>query len=433
MKVLKKIHSIMIMCVVLELSFRLQVYSQENDRHVTAYEDYVQEMLTMDETFQATLEEWQDIIDQWLGNPLCINSQEADWLMDYRIISLYQLNRLKEYRLKYGDLLSVYELTFIEGWDFQSVRKVIPLVSADICGEPSTFKKFDQRYIRQSLIFKTAFNTEKSKGYEKTGADTGDAEDPVYTGSPLRMSLRYDLEYRNKFIFGLRMEKDPGEPLLLPSELIPAKIKTPDMFSGFFQINEVGPFHSIIAGNYRVSFGYGVNLTGGQAGFSLGNGMAGMANRIRPKTSISEAGFFRGAAINAGLGRFSMTGFASLQNIDGTSIVNDSLGHAISFTSISQSGLHRTISELTNRKSIGEKIFGGFVVYANNWMKTGIIAIYNEFDASVSKNTQPYKKFGFSGRSNVVSGFSATIWLPKVHMFNETSISKNIKPALEAS
>ena len=202
------------------------------------------------------------------------------------------------------------------------------------------------------------------------------------------------------------------------------------MLSGFLQVNDLGPIQSVIAGNYRVSFGYGVNMSGGQSGFGGGNGMVGMANRIRPKTSISEAGFLRGAAVNAGLGRFSLTGFASIQKIDGTSLVTDSLGHPISFASIDFSGLHRTISELSSRKSIGEKIFGGFMVYSNNWMKTGLIAMYNDFDASVAKSNQPYKYFAFSGTSNLVTGFSVTIWLPKLHLFNETSISKNKKTAL---
>ena len=409
----------------LNLSFPFLAKSQENNRQVTAYEDYAEEMLTVDEAYLATLEEWQDIIDQWLESPLCINSEEADWLMDYKIISLYQLNKLKEYRLIYGNLLSVYELSFIDGWDFQTVRKVIPLVNVDLPKEPRTFKKFTLRSFRQSLILKTAINTNKSKGY-KEGNDEGEYPgEPVYSGSPMRLALRYDLEYRNKLAFGLRMEKDPGEPFFIPSSIFSKKIKTPDMFSGYLLIKDMGPVHSIIAGNYRVNFGYGISLAGGQSGMTGRNGMAGMANRIRPQTSVSEAGFFRGAAISAGLGRFSLTGFASFQKIDATSLVTDSLGNPESFSSFDQSGLHRTISELNNRKMVVEKIFGSFLVYANNWMKTGIIMMYNEFNASVDKSNQPYKKFGVSGKTNLIGGFSSTIWLPKIHLFNETSVSGN--------
>ena len=154
----------MIMSVMLNISFRLDSYSQEIDRHVMAYEDYARELLSTDETYLASLEEWQDIIDQWLENPLCINSREADWLMEYKIINLYQLNKLKEYRLIYGDLLSVYELSFIEGWDFQTVRKVIPLVTAGISNETRSFKKFNPRFLRQSLILENCFQYRKKQG-----------------------------------------------------------------------------------------------------------------------------------------------------------------------------------------------------------------------------------------------------------------------------
>jgi hypothetical protein len=407
------------------ISFPFLIKSQENTRQVTAYEDYAEEILDMDEDYLATLEEWQDIIDQWLENPLCINTEEADWLMEYKIISLYQLNKLKEYRLIYGNLLSVYELSFIEGWDFQTVRKVIPLVNVKLSKEPRTFKKFTFRTVHQSLILKTAFNIKKSKGYEQGNTSSEYPGEPVYSGSPFRLALRYDLEYRNKLAMGLRMEKDPGEPFLISSSLISKKIKTPDLFSGYLHIKNLGPVKSMILGNYRVSFGYGVNLTGGQSGIKGRNGMAGMANRIRPQTSVSETGFFRGVAFSANLGRFSLTGFASFQKIDGTSLITDSLDNPISFSSIDKSGLHRTISELSNRKTIGEKVIGGFLVYANNWLKTGIIAMYNQFDASVVKSIRPYAKFGFNGRSNLIAGFSSTIWLPKVHLFNEASISRN--------
>jgi hypothetical protein len=159
--------------------------------------------------------------------------------------------------------------------------------------------------------------------------------------------------------------------------------------------------------------------------------MSGMAHRIRPQTSVSETGFFTGAAFNAGLGRFSLSGFVSQQRIDGTSIVTDSLsGKPILFSSIDQSGLHRTLSELDKRKTITEKVIGGYLVYSNNWLKTGLIAIYNQFDATIAKSSRSYARFGLSGRENLVAGMSATIWLPKFQFFTEASFSRNKGMAL---
>jgi hypothetical protein len=400
--------------------------SQENPEQTIAFEDYAGQFIEQDEAFQSKIEEWREMIDQWLEKPLCINNEEADLLMEYEIINLYQLNKLKEYRLIYGDLLSLYELAFIDGWDSQTIRKVAPLVSAGRSENYGEFKKFSFSAIRQDIILKTSFNTQKSKGYERISTDENPQGDPVYTGSPVKLALRYDLEYRNKFSLGFRIKKDPGEPFLISPGNSSVNIKTPDLFSGYLQINRIGPFRSIILGNYRVSFGYGVNMSGGQFGMSSRAGMPGMAHHIRPQTSVSENGFFRGAAICTGSGRFSLTLFASIKDIDGTSLVTDSLsGKPVSFSSINSSGLHRTTSEISNRKSIREKVIGGYLVYRNNWLKTGIIAMYNCFNAAVSKSSRPYAAFGFTGKENLVTGMSATIWLPKVQLFTEVSMSRN--------
>jgi hypothetical protein len=402
------------------------VIPQEIPKKITAFEDYVEEVMDQDDDFLATVEEWRNVIDQWLEKPLCINNEEADWLMDYKIISLYQLNKLKEYRLIYGNLLSLYELAFIEGWDFQTIRKVAPLVTVNLPKNNRTIKKFTYRSFRQSIILKTAFNTQNSKGYQPDMNEDNIHNDPIYTGSPIRMALRYDLEYRDKIALGLRMEKDPGEPFLVSTNTILNNLKTPDLLSGFLYIKRLGPIESIIIGNYRVSFGYGVNLAGGQSTISGRSGMPGMASRIRPQTSVSETGFFRGAAISAGFGRFSLAGFASLQKFDGSSIVTDSLsGKPISFSSIIKSGLHRTLSELDKRKAITEKVVGAYAVFRNNWLKTGLLALYNQYDASVAKSSRPYAKFGLSGQENLVVGVSGTIWLPEFQLFTEASLSRN--------
>jgi hypothetical protein len=402
------------------------VISQENSKQVTAYEDYSDEVLSPDDAYLATLEEWQNMIDQWLEKPLCLNNEEADWLMEYKIISLFQLNKLKEYRYIYGNLLSVYELSFIDGWDFQTVRKVIPLVTATLPKSSRTIKKFTFRSFRQSLILKTSFNTQKSKGYLNTSSQDNPAGGPIYSGPPVRMALRYDLEYRNRLAFGFRAEKDPGEPFLISSGPGLNNIKTPDLLSGYLHIKKLGPVESVILGNYRLSFGYGVNLSGGQSAIKSRNGMSGMANQVKPQTSVSEAGFYRGATFLARSGRFTFSGFASMQKMDGTSLVTDSLsGKPVSFSTIDRSGLHRTETEMAGRKTISEKAAGGFLVYQNNWLKTGIIAIYNLFNASVTKNTSPYARFGLSGKENLVGGMSATIWLPKMQFFMESSISRN--------
>jgi len=334
----------------------LFVVSQQSERYSVSLEDYISEFSEKDENYLAEIEEWCDMIDQWLEKPVCVNNDEAEWLVEYKIISLYQLNKLKEYRYMYGELLSVYELSFIEGWDFQTVRKVIPLVTTESVPNAGAVKEFSYRSIRQSIVLKTAIQTEKSAGYKKESADENLKEAAVYSGSPARIAIRYDLEYRNKLALGFRLEKDPGEPFLYYSVPGLKRLKAPDLLTGFLQIKKIGPIQSVIIGNYRIGFGYGVNLAGGQSAIKNRSGLSGMAHQVKPQTSISETGYFRGIAATAGYGKMSLSGFISLIKADGTSVTTDSLtGNPVSFSSISRSGLHRTATELENRKKIMEK------------------------------------------------------------------------------
>ncbi|MCU0370721.1 MAG: hypothetical protein MUC31_04855 [Bacteroidales bacterium] len=413
--------------MVLSLTFILHGFAtaQEHTQPPADYEDYTTVAMDPDQEYLVQMEEWQSMVEEWLENPVCINNEEAEWLMEYKIISLYQLNKLKEYWLIYGNLLSVFELSFIDGWDHQTVSNVIPLVTAEISKPARSFKKLSFRSFKHNLVLKTAVSSYKSKGYRPDDSDGEVDGNPVYTGSPFRFALRYDLEYRNKLSMGIRMEKDPGEPLFIPSQTI-NNIKSPDLFSGYLEIKRLGPVRSILAGNYRVNFGYGINLGGGQTSIRGRNGMTGMAHRIRQQTSTGESGFFRGIAIQAVKGPFSVTAFGSFQNHDVTSLTTDSLtGKPVSFSSLDLSGLHRTESELSSRKQVREKVIGGFFVFQNNWLKTGFIAMYNQFDANISKGVKPYAKFGLSGRHNLVTGLSGTVWFSKLQCFTELSVSRN--------
>jgi hypothetical protein len=412
--------------VIMAMAFCLMnSYSQQTPVQSIAFEDYA-EALDGDDTHLLFVEEWQNMIGQWLEKPLCINSGEADMLMEYKIISLFQLNKLKEYRNIYGDLLSVYELAFIEGWDIQTIRKVTPLVTPVSEGPERERSEFNYRSFYHSLIMKTSFNIYKSKGYKEQYSEENGTGSRYYNGPAARMALRYDFAFRKKIALGFRAEKDPGEPYLVMHDLAGLKVYGTDLMSGYIQANDVGPITSVILGNYRVNFGYGVNLSGGQSLIRSRSGIAGMAHRIRPQTSVSEYGFYRGAAVAAGKGKLMLSAFVSSQQLDGTSVEFDSLtGKATSFSSIGQSGLHRTLQELDQRKVISEKVAGGFLVYRTNWLKTGVIALYNRFSASIAASEDAYKKFDLNGRGNFTAGWSATAWLPGIQVFTEFSISKN--------
>lgn len=397
--------------------------AQGNSKDAISLEEYVADYFEGEDEYMTGLDEWQEAVSRWLETPVCLNSDEAEWLAEYRIIDLYQLNKLKEYRYMYGNLLSVYELDFIDGWDRQTTQKVIPLVTVQT-GKDSPFipGKLDLRSFRHSLSVKYRMNLDKSKGYEKISAEGIDSSVTHYQGSPAGIALRYDLKYRNKIALGIRMEKDPGEPLLQQTSVLSQQTRVPDLLSGFLQIKDLGIIKNAVLGNFRANFGYGLNLSGGQSISSGRTNVAGMAGKIRPQTSTGEAGFFRGGAVELAAGCFTAIIFSSSREIDGTSIIRDTLsGEVISFSAISVSGLHRTDSELENRRAISETYAGGFGIFQNDWFKAGIIAGYNRFSAEMVHCNEPYRQFDFTGKENVIGGLAMTAWLKQLRIFGEFS------------
>lgn len=402
----------------------MPVTAQNMEAVPASFEDYFQEHGGYFEEQLGQAEAWREMIDELIEHPVCINSGEADLLWEFRLVSRLQLNKLKEYRLIYADLLSVHELDMIDQWDEQTIRRVLPLITLACDAEQHIRGNYNIRRIDQRIMLKTAMITQKRKGYLPSVDTEGNLKAPGYLGSPLKMSLRYDFDIRHRVQAGLRVEKDPGEPFLLNAAVPFSGLKTPDHLSGFIQLNRVKPFQQIILGDYQVRFGYGINLAGGQYGAPGQQGGVSMAHRVKPNTSMGEYGYFRGMALALKTGRIALHGFASCRLFDGSSVITDTTGTVISFGSENTAGLHRTETEIARRKRLSEKLLGATMLYSNHWLKSGILLYINEYSAPVVPTAKPYAQFEFRGKSSWVAGWSSTAWLPGMQLVMEASVSR---------
>ncbi len=390
-------------------------------------EDYFNDMAESGDEYLPVAEEWKEAIDRWLESPLNINAEETTILHETGLISRYQWNRLREYRLMYGDLLSVFELFMIDGWDRKSVLRIIPLVIAENPRENPAAGTFRDKFLQQRMVLKTGFTAETRAGYRSTDNGEGEVLPPVYQGSRFRFSLRYDLEYRKRISVGFRMEKDPGEPLMVGENTAwRGRMHLPDHYSGFLAIKKAGPFPFIILGDFQVRFGFGLNQSSGNYGSLSSGGIAGMAAQIRAKTSMQESGYWRGAAVTVAAGRFSFAAYGSSRNIDVSSPkFEGDTGRLISFTGLNASGLHRTATELARRKLVRESLLGGHMLFGNNWLKTGAIVVFSRYNTSLDPGGDLCKRYQLRGRDNLVAGVSGVAYLARWHIFGEGSVSRN--------
>ena len=87
----------------------------------------VEDLLYSNETEIAPESLYHDPVDPDL-QPLNLNSSSAEELERTGLFTPYQLNNLLEYREKYGEIYSIYELAAIPGFHPSKVKEIQPFI-----------------------------------------------------------------------------------------------------------------------------------------------------------------------------------------------------------------------------------------------------------------------------------------------------------------
>ena len=159
-----------------------------------------------------------------------------------------------------------------------------------------------------------------------------------------------------------------------------------------------GKLKNLIIGDYQAQFGQGLVLGGG---FGVGKSAEPITTIRRsnigflPYTSLNELGFFRGISSTFQPTKtVSISGFFSSLAKDGNTI-EDSTGIALS--SLTSSGLHRSESEIMNRKTLKETNYGLVFTYKLKSLEAGVIMHHTMLSIPVSPTRRPYNQFAFRG------------------------------------
>ncbi len=372
--------------------------------------------------------DYTDLLDglyYLLENPINLNYANADDLKQIIFLSDFHVNKLIEYRNIYGSFLSIYELQAIDGFDEKLIRVIIPFVT--ISAEKPRVgisPKSVIKYGRHDFMLRYSRILENQDGYEHV-PDSVKQKNPgsYFLGNPDRIYARYGFNYSNRIRFGFTADKDPGEEFFAGSQ--PNGF---DFYSGFVSVNKFGVLKNFTLGDYHLEFGQGLTLWTGLAfGKSSDVFSVKKAGRgIKPNTSVNENLFMRGAATTLKAGSFEITGFYSNKKIDANIGERNTVNNEISFiTSIQESGYHRTLSEIENRKSLTETVYGGNISFRRNIFIIGATAFKTKLGSSLLQGEQPYKKYYFSGDENFNFGVDFNILIGKLNFFGEFSGSEN--------
>jgi len=422
------------------LFFTFHSFGQETDSIRNAATDEIEERIEIlaIETGEST--DYSDLVEdlRYLEeNPVNLNFATASDLEKLFFLNEMQKFNLLAYRENYGQFATLYELSSIEGFDAETIAKILPCVCISDKRPEFRIKPGDlMKYGHNELILRYQRILEKMDGYTPTN-DSALMESPGsrYLGSPDKYYLRYRFSYFDKIRFGFAAEKDAGEVFFKNNvsdtiqKLTGKNFRNGfDFYSFHLNVNDIGVLKSLSIGDYQLGFGQGLTLWSGLAfgKSSAATDIKRFGRGIRPSTSANESLYFRGAAATTRINMMELTAFYSGHKVDASLSESDSLGaENVYIESLQESGLHRTITEIRNKNSVSNRIIGANLSYCGNRLGIGITSFYSRLSQNLTTDEKPYNLFDFTGTENFNTGMDYSWLVNKVNIFGEVSLSRN--------
>lgn len=387
-------------------------------------------------------------------DPIDLNSATAAELNALLLLTDVQVSALLQHIRRNGKLLSLYELQTVTGWDAAAIAMVRPFVT--VRENPLSTRASLKEILTHGsheIMLRSTMNIESRRGFMDRanffGKDYSYADgDPlpdfdapgvrdslrangkVYLGSPYRIYSRYRFRYRQNISVGFTVEKDEGEEFFQGSQ------QGFDFNSAHLFLRNVGPLKAVAIGDFSAQFGQGLTFWSG-LGFAAKSSFTMNVKRnavgLLPYTSVNENLFLRGVAATFGLGkRWELTAFGSKKGLDanvaaqptGTDTLDTNIQEVI-FSSFIEDGFHRTPNEIAKKDAIGEQVLGGHLRYRAKSWSIGATAARVDYDAVLTRNTQPYNQFDFQGKENTTMGIDWNVLWRNLTWFGEAARSQN--------
>jgi len=357
--------------------------------------------------------DYSEILSNVLKRPLDLNKVSEKELSQIFFLSPFQIQQILLHREKIGSFISPLELQVVPGINLETLEQLLPFVMVK---EATLVEQFDLsdmlRKSQGSLMLTYARGIQVPRGYE-----ISDPNKSRYLGSPDKVSNRLRWNYQDRIKLSFNMEKDSGEPFFKEKQVYGF-----DYYSGALMINKLGPFEKLIIGDYLLQFGQGLSLWNG-AVFGKGASVAHIMQQglgIRPHTGMMESKFMRGGAATFRIKQLEITPFISYNQLTATINTEEGLSY---ISSINYSGLHRTPSELRNRKSLSQSVYGINLGYQKDRLKIGTNILSTHFSIPLKLNTREYNKYRFFGSNlqNISAFYQYNVY--NVLVFGETAHS----------
>jgi len=342
-------------------------------------EDWTENQLSEDE-IAMLLEELFSLSE----NPISINDPNIDQLVEVKLITEFQKNAILKYRKQFGPIRTLSELSMMKEFTSEEIERLEFFVTTEIPEEAPSLLATLKRP-KHEILSEYRRNIEKADGYKSKNN-----EPAAYPGSPDKIYARYRMFKGRVFSAGITMEKDPGEEFFRGSQK-----QGFDFYSAHAYLKTSRLVDEIAVGDYTVNLGNGMTLG---SGFFSGKSSQAVSirqnnTRIRRYSSATEYNFLRGAATRLKYQNLSMILFASHNNID-ANIKQDTLTDEEAYLStISETGYHRTKTELSYRNQGTETILGGNLTLRAENLRIGTNFYALHYSKPLKRKPELYRLF----------------------------------------
>lgn len=351
-------------------------------------------------------------LEQLLRKPIDLNSGTEKDFAALFFLSPYQQSMLLAHRQQSGPFQSVLELQAIPGFNLETVERMMPYVHVGRISD-LTFKSLPAvRSWRGSWMSTYGRPFQLQRGYRITDSDRS-----RYLGTADRLVNRFRLHYLQTLSMHFNMKKDAGEPYFSDRQQYGF-----DHYSASIQIRNRFGLDKVILGDYQLQFGQGLVMWNGGI-FGKGATAAQVmqqAGGLRPHTGLMETGFQRGIAAEYSVRHFRITPFASINRLSSTGKMNRGMEVV---TSINNSGLHRTPTELRNRKNLSQYVYGANMTYQKSNFAMGGTYVITQFNRYLKLNNQAYSRYRFEGQVLQNMGLHYQFTWRNLLFFGESALS----------
>lgn len=398
-----------------------KAYAQDVNGPFVSWEEFVASYLERDENAtneeQTVDEDMRDWLEHLTENPLQINRIDKEELLALPFLNEQQVDSLLAYREKKKGFLSLGELQLVSGMDYYSRSYLSLFVRCDSMFVASRAYK-DPRI--KDMLVEGTHEVETRLDvplYRRKGYDT--PQNPTrtnyYVGNPLHHNVRYRYHYGREVSYGITMEKDAGEPVAKHG------FYPYDYWSGYVSLRPKRKQWNLLVGDFQVRGASG--LIYGKGGFAMrmvGGGETYKSLTFSPHTSSNECHFFRGVAYAQNFSKgWRMNAFVSYRRLDARLTSRGDTAR-----SILQTGLHRTLSEVETRRTLGCFTSGVEVSLLKEMWGVELNECFNNYSLPIEPTLTNYNQYYFRGRTASTSSLAFYVRPKNVFLNGECGVDQ---------